>query len=320
MWMGDPVQTGTRNHPGALGDYTKHDSGSLKTEVEMAGTADSDQLASDNLWIGRDGEVAPPKAPAGGGGTGGFRSNNFLGKDVEADPLLPHPDSPAARYIALDASEKADIAQQLDAPAGTPPPAKKKPNAPPTTKTGTTNVFKEDTTELDINVDVEVQADGTGGTNATGAATDYDATGVKGVSPSYGWEEKNKKQIINKVVGKVQIKGTVTVQTTYGTDAKPEQLSAYGRGTTAADEANGDTTLGFHESCHRADYFTYFSNNALPTFTGAVGDEVAAFKKAQTDFTKAVKDYFDKVKPYSFNNTDEVGYKKSDFDKKGPRP
>ena len=59
----------------------------------MAGESVSDQLATDRLWIGRDGEVAPPKAPAGGGGTGGFRSNNFLGKDVELSPLLPHPEN-----------------------------------------------------------------------------------------------------------------------------------------------------------------------------------------------------------------------------------
>ena len=287
----------------------------------MAGESESDQLASDRLWVGRDGEIAPPKAPVGGGGIGGFKSNNFLGKDVETNPLLPHPDSPAARYIALDAKDKADLAQQLDAPGGTTPKAKKtKTNAPPTTKTGTTNVFKEDTSDLDINVDVEVLADGTSGTNPKGAATDYDATGVKGVSPSFAWEEQNKKQVITKVVGKVQIKGTVSVQTNYGADATADQPSAYGRGTTVTDEANGDATLGFHESCHRADYFSFFRSNPLPTFGGSVGDEVAAFKKAQTDFTKAVKNYFDKVKPFSFNNTDEVGYKKSDFDKNGPRP
>ena len=80
----------------------------------MAGESESAQLASDRLWVGRDGEVAPPKAPAGGGGTGGFRSNNFLGKDIEINPLLPHPDSPAARYLALDAGEKAQLAESID--------------------------------------------------------------------------------------------------------------------------------------------------------------------------------------------------------------
>ena len=60
---------------------------------------------------------------------------------------------------------------------------------------------------------------------------------------------------------------TVTIQTRFGT-GKPDDDSAYGRGTTPGDIAAGNVTLGFHESCHRKDMISYLTNTPLPAFTG----------------------------------------------------
>ncbi len=59
---------------------------------------------------------------------------------------------------------------------------------------------------------------------------------------------------IVKFIGNVAWHDTITIKTTYPSGSRPEQLSGYGRGTTLDDIRNGDSTLGFHESCHRRDY------------------------------------------------------------------
>src|SRR5207249_4387630 len=74
--------------------------------------------------------------------------------------------------------------------------------------------------------------------------------------------------------GKFEVKGAITIQTAYGPGAKPNDTSGYGRGTTDADLANGDVTLGFHESCHRADFLAYAHAHPLPEFTVTVGMKV----------------------------------------------
>jgi hypothetical protein len=58
----------------------------------------TDNGATGDLWLNEDGDVIHPDAPDGGGGPGYFRSAGILCGDPFADGL-PHPWSPAARYL-----------------------------------------------------------------------------------------------------------------------------------------------------------------------------------------------------------------------------
>jgi hypothetical protein len=99
----------------------------------------------------------------------------------------------------------------------------------------------------------------------------------------------------------------VTIRTTYGPGARRTTPSAYGRGTTAADIAAGDTSLGFHEGRHGVDYVNFLENNAFPTFTGKVGMTTAEFRAAMAAFRTAVRDYRVRMAQRSLLNTDCVG-------------
>jgi len=101
--------------------------------------------------------------------------------------------------------------------------------------------------------------------------------------------------------------GTLTIQTAYGPHATPSDRSAYGRGTTDQDVANGNNTLGFHESCHREDYLSYLRNNPLPEFTGRIGMTTDDFRAALEAFHKAINTYFEAMDQYSQAHTDCVG-------------
>jgi len=57
----------------------------------------------------------------------------------------------------------------------------------------------------------------------------------------------------------------VTIQTTYTSIDAKEGESDYGRGTTPEDIAAGNTTLGFHESCHRSAYLEFIKTNPSPS-------------------------------------------------------
>jgi hypothetical protein len=105
----------------------------------------------------------------------------------------------------------------------------------------------------------------------------------------------------------------------YGPDGKATDRSDYGRGTTKQDESAGNTSLGFHESCHQADFLAYLKNTALPEFTGRVDMTVADFKAAQQEFGDAINRFFTDMDEESFKKTDEVGYKYSTYEAKGPR-
>jgi len=72
--------------------------------------------------------------------------------------------------------------------------------------------------------------------------------------------------------------------------------------------ASDDTTLGFHESCHRADYLQYLRSNPLPAFSGRVGQRVSDFTSASERFNTAWEAYFPAMDAYSKQRTDEIGY------------
>jgi hypothetical protein len=112
--------------------------------------------------------------------------------------------------------------------------------------------------------------------------------------PDYSWTVGSN--------GRLQI--TVKIQTTYASGANAGQESGYGRGTTDADKAARDTTLGFHESCHRLDYIDYLKQHPVPTPNSADG--------GTQDFDDAIKSYFDDMAAYSVNKTDETGTTKTE--------
>jgi hypothetical protein len=124
---------------------------------------------------------------------------------------------------------------------------------------------------------------------------------------------------------------TVTIRTTYTKSTGPDGTSGYGRGTTDADtswkKANASNTAAaaldpksdtvkFHEGNHGLDVIAYFRGaSAPPVFGGAVGQTIAEWDQAVTDYMDAMKILFDSpaIEAISQAQTDEVGVKESTF-------
>jgi hypothetical protein len=198
-----------------------------------------------------------------------------------------------------------------------------KQKAPPKTVPSKTIIKQVKTAQIDIKLYVEVLRDTTK-SGLKGGETTYKPVGsLPGGklyrTPTYSWQQKGGPKTISKVNGPAEIKATVQIQTAYGANAKPSQTSEYGRGTTTTDEKTGNTTLGFHESCHRKDYIDYLKTKPLPTFGGKVGITEQQFKQAEKSFAQSVAKYFKDMDDYSERLTDEVGYKKSIYKAKGSR-
>jgi hypothetical protein len=237
-------------------------------------------------WVGWTQRVTHPDAPLGGGGPGAFAPTSPLNADEGSD--LPNPWQPG--------------------PLGTDPPAipldtPKPANAPPATTPQSLGAIKEVQNDLvDYKVEAEIVADGSGGVT-TGAKTSFSRVPSK--SPDYDSADGK----ITKFNGKFTFKGTIKVQTNYAADANSSTLSCYGRGTTDTDVKNRDITLGFHESCHRADYQAYLKANALPDPpTMSVGMKASDFDRAAADFSKALNEYWADMESDSVTKTDEVGF------------
>jgi len=198
-----------------------------------------------------------------------------------------------------------------------------KQNPPPRTKAGKAPVAKFKTAVLDVDVQSEVLPDGVAKTSTFHGRTSFRPVGVGkkmfASTPGARTVIEDGTETVTKLTGRAEIKGLVRIQTVYGSKSKPTDRSGYGRGTTAADEAAGNTSLGFHESCHRQDYLDYLAGHALPKYTGAAGMTAAEFDDAANSFVTAVDEYFADMERYSVDNTDEVGYKKSIHKAKGPR-
>ena len=236
--------------------------------------------------------TSPAPAPRPGSGTPGTAGRVPGPLGTGKTPLAAvHPQAPAARYAAPVAAAAAT-------------------KAPPTTVVGTTSIKVESTAIADVDVSVEVLADGADPT-ITGAKTSADSTGVVGTSPGYTARRKKKVEVVDKLAGPYQLKGKITIQTVYGSGATPSQTSLYGRGTTPKDLVDGNTSLGFHEFCHREDYLSYLKTKPLPAFGGKTGMTVAAYRRAQTAFRTALVKYFNEMGAASNRNTDEVGYQKT---------
>ena len=241
------------------------------------------------LWTTTEGEVISPNAPAGGGGAGRFRTAIPLGTDAPAIPALPEPNAPAARYL---------VTPDPDNASGTAT------NPPPVTKTGTTPLKKLNDPSNDVDVDIEVLADGTNSSETGQAHTKLDPTGLQTHYPGFQVDAKGK---VSKLDGKFTQSGKVTIQIRYKPGTDKAAASAYGRGTKAEDKAAGNVSIGFHESCHVKDMLAWMKAHRLPAFKGKVGMTEAEFDQAKADHGAATDQYFKDASDASERLTDEIG-------------
>jgi hypothetical protein len=99
----------------------------------------------------------------------------------------------------------------------------------------------------------------------------------------------------------------VTIRTTYKGADNASTISGYGRGTTAADVASGNTTLRFHEGSHGSGFINFIQNNSLPVFGGTVGMSRADFNQAFADYNTELATFTANLQQDSLVNTDCVG-------------
>jgi hypothetical protein len=236
-------------------------------------------------WLGWTQTVAHPSTPLGAGGPGNFAPRSPLNADEGSD--LPSPWRPGP--LGTD---------PIAIPTGTPTPA----NAPPATTPKSLGVLKQAQNDFaDYKIEGEIVADGSGGT--TGATTSF--TRLASNSPSYDSDGVK----ITKFSGKFTFKGTIQIQTKYAADSNSSSLSCYGRGTTDTDVKSRDITLGFHESCHRADYEAYLKAHALPDPPAmSIGMKATDYDAATVAFNKALNKYYADMEADSVSKTDDVGF------------
>lgn len=109
---------------------------------------------------------------------------------------------------------------------------------------------------FDVEVDAAVISDATWAESGTSFSTEK-WIGARAVSP-------RKQRTVEHFDTKFVWKMTIAIQTVYVDPKDASRVSCYGRGTTDADVRNRNVTLGFHESCHRADFVTYLTTHPLP--------------------------------------------------------
>ncbi len=248
-------------------------------------------------WTGWKQNVCHPQAPDGAGGPGNFAARTPLNLDAESD--LPSPRQPGA--IGVE-----PLAKAADKP--------KPPNPPPLqTAVLSLGVLEEISAEfVDCKIEAEILADVIGGVEKE-AVTDFTKPSLK--APQYDSSADGK---ILKFRGKFTFKGAIQIQTKYASEKEPGGLSCYGRGTTKTDVKNRDITLGFHESCHRADYEDYLNAHVFPNPPAmSIGMRVVDYEKQTAAFVKALNQYWEQMKAYSIQKTDEVGFTLSEWNQTG---
>lgn len=256
--------------------------------------ADPENIGS--AWQTVDGEFINPNAPAGGGGAGRFRAAGSTGTDEPLSPDLPAPDAPVARYLVTP--------DPLTAGNGVV-------NPPPVTKPQTIILKQLKDADNDIDVQLEVLADGeSSAIKGESAETEADYKGLKIEFP----QAFAVKGVVQKFTSPFVMKGHITVHTRYRPGSKSTDRSQYGRGRTAPDEAAGNVTVGFHESCHLADHLDYIPKHALPEFKRRVGMTKTEYQQAVAQFTTDYQQYIKDDHDNSVRLTDEVGKpKKSEW-------
>jgi hypothetical protein len=225
------------------------------------------------------GEVAHPDAPAGGGGPGLFRQPGAVSTDG-GRAMLPHPDSPAA--TDLDP-------QRLDAAQGEKDKEVKR--LPPPLVT-------DESTQIIQGMTVILYPDAHGIAGAGSATTQLDES--EG-GASYDFDKGTGKVTVMR-----ELPWKVEIQTRYGSGT-PDDDAAYGRGTTDKDKEDGNITLGFHESCHRADILAYLQQHSPPVLPDLVDKTKVEADAAIATYKTACKAYFQAARKHSETVTDEDG-------------
>ena len=205
---------------------------------------------------------------------------------------------------------------------------KQSPRKPPLTKARKFQWLKQRDGLIDIDIQVEVLPDGiiADESKRGRAQTAFTIAGSIGERNSF-WRSaryvvtrSNGVELVTSIVRRIEVKGIIRIQTSYGPGASAEQPSGYGRGTTPQDEFSGNSSLGFHESCHQADYLAYLTSMPFPKFTGKVGMTKQQFEEAFHRWGEARKWFFKRMSEVSVHQTDEAGYKQSTYRSKGQRP
>jgi hypothetical protein len=293
------------------------------------------------LLQGWDGGIAPPDSFRGGGGPGSF-GNGILGREAPDAGSPRHHQAPSRRFHLASAGPDAGVqTQALPADAGSgsanPPPLVEKDTSIPIAML---HPNKTVNLKLQGTILADKHDDDTAGTSAHTALhtekdlelgahyANDDAKTITRITPSKGATEPGLPTVVL----------TFSIQTIYQKDADPAGPSAYGRGTVKdTDKKNGDTTLGFHESCHRKDLQQYakmfrdfVAKHPFPEFKGKVGMSLEDFRqtkdkflapadsKNQGEVDKFVSGLLDYMLEQSGKLTDEVGNKLSDYCKTNP--
>ncbi len=266
-------------------------------------------------WISREGDVVHPDAPAGSGGLGRFRPAGSLGAEGNDPFVARHPRSPSVRLEALSGDEKADV---LNGGVKVTEPDR---NAPPTTVPEEFALKAPAKARIKVDAKVRVVADGKkpNPVGDAGARTFLDPSAVTTTLPKFmlppnAPDPPPDSQAITGVVGDIVVEGTATIQVQYGDDAKPKAPAAWGRGTTSDDVAKKDTTVGFHESCHVADYKNFLKTTPIPIPDAIFSAKtVGQWNAAAAAIGPAIDTHFEACAAASRAKTDEVGTKMSDY-------
>lgn len=250
----------------------------------------------DAICVGWKGKISHPNAPQGGGGPGMFAQQQPLSGSGNHSSTNFNQNS-MHRFHPQSAKPLGGAPAQL---------AALKKNPPPATKPEKIKLKSQKSRVVEVELYIEIKADERKGVMSGDAKTEYKL-------PSYsfpGYRHDSSGKII-RFNGRYEWKGSIVIQTFYGPGAYPKDLSCYGRGTTKTDVQKGDITLGFHESCHREEYVKYLNDHPLTIPDLKVGMTVHEYESEQQKFKQERENYNKAMEQYSYDNTDEVGHKKS---------
>jgi hypothetical protein len=233
---------------------------------------------------------ARPTSPAGGGGPGHFRDADSFRADEKRSETVRHAKAPAARL-------------KVSAPAAS---GTAKIRKAPVTKPYAKQLVAVTGPAVAGGVRLEVLAD-----QMNDPTIEPPSSAETKLEESYefgdgSWQTVNGK--ITSITKKMVFRASFTIRTHYLPGASPNDTSKYGRGTTRADKAAGNVTLGFHESCHRDEYIKYLTSTPYPKFKGKVGMTEEEFAAAVEEFDEAVKAFHAGIHADSLGEAvDEVG-------------
>lgn len=254
-----------------------------------------------NPWVSSGGVPSHPDAPAGSGGPGVFRPAAHVDGPGGRSESLPHPATQQGKQHQLSDDEQVTLNKSATVPTTATVPLKT--NPPPVTKAEARSITRTQGTTV-TKVTVQILADTTSGSVAGEAHTGIDTLAVVQTDPAIQLDANN---IVIAETSRATFSGTLSIQTKYKPGAKPEGKSAYGRGKTKADVTNGDVTLGFHESCHRKDFFDWYTTKSFPQFKGKAKMTLTNYDKKLEEWKAAWKQFGKDASAASYQSTDNVG-------------